>query len=342
MQQLTGTTEAQARQMVIQKELLQQVEIAAGSASKNMYDGWAQLNKLFDQFKEILGGVGEIFSNVFGPILSTLNAILEIPLVKSTATWVVAVTGVAYGYAALLKTLSLIRTTMIGTAEAQKLSAELQVKAIQNNAKVLAIKKDELKIRERILDIETKLAKNKADLKAKGLKTDDRKTALGKEYASLSTQKTNANKALKAYQKEAQKALDAIGDEFKDLSASTVEALGGLVGLDPAFISLVQSVNGITVATTAATAAEIGLANARNGTALSNVAKSLTEINKRIPNLVGGMAKFIKTGKIAGGMFTGLGAGLKACLAPLAAIAGKIAIIAAVFVIVHDLLRRIS
>ena len=92
MQELTGTTEAQARQMVIQKELLQQVEIAAGSASKNMYDGWAQLNKLFDQFKEILGGVGEIFSNVFGPVLSTLNSILEIPFVKSTAAWIVAIT----------------------------------------------------------------------------------------------------------------------------------------------------------------------------------------------------------------------------------------------------------
>jgi predicted nucleic acid-binding Zn-ribbon protein len=342
MQELTGATEAQAKQMAIQKELLEQVEIAAGSASKNMYDGWAQLNKLFDQFKEILGGVGEIFSGVFGPILSTLNGILEIPLVKSTASWVVAIAGVAYGYAALLKTLSLIRSTMIGTTEAQKLSVELQVKALQNNAKVLAIKKEELKIQERITDLEIKLAKTKADLKAKGLKTYDRTTALGKEYASLSSQKSNAGKALKDYQKEAEKALGAIGAEFKDLSESTVEALGGLVGLDPAFINLVRSVNGITVATGAATAAEISLANARKGTALASLAESLTKINQRIPNLVGGMAKFIKTGKIAPGIFTGLGAGLKACLIPLAAIIGKLAILAAVFVIVHDLIKRIG
>ena len=238
MQELTGTTEAQARQMVIQKELLQQVQIAAGSASKNMYDGWAQLNKLFDQFKEILGGVGEIFSNVFGPVLSTLNAILEIPFVKSTAAWIVAITGVAYGYAALLKTLGLIRTTMVGTAEAQKLSAELQVKAVQNNAKVLAIKKEELKIQERIADIQAKLAKNAGDMRSKGLGLSDRTTALGGERASLMSQKTNANNALKAYQADAEKALDAIGAEFKDLSASTVEALSRFSWFRPCIYQL--------------------------------------------------------------------------------------------------------
>lgn len=112
MAELTGTTEAQAKQMVIQKELLEQVKIASGSASKNMYDGWAQLNKLFDQFKEILADVGGIFSKSFGPILKVFNSIIEIPFVKSTTAWAIAIGSIAVGYAALMKVLFKINSTI--------------------------------------------------------------------------------------------------------------------------------------------------------------------------------------------------------------------------------------
>jgi hypothetical protein len=104
-QETTGATEAQAKQMEILKQIIEQTQVASGSASKNMYDGWTQLNKLFDQFKEILGDVGSIFSSVFGPLLHTLNAILEIPFVKSTLAWGVAVGSVSVGYISLMSVL---------------------------------------------------------------------------------------------------------------------------------------------------------------------------------------------------------------------------------------------
>ncbi len=106
MSELTGTTEAQARQMVIQKELMEQVKVASGAASQKINDGWSQLNKLFDQFKEILSEVGSIFSKVLAPILGVLNGILEIPFVKSTIAWGIAIGVVVVGFVSLKKTLN--------------------------------------------------------------------------------------------------------------------------------------------------------------------------------------------------------------------------------------------
>lgn len=136
MAELTGTTEAQARQMVIQKELLEQVQIASGSASKNMYDGWAQLNKLFDQFKEVLGEVGDIFSKAFAPILGVLNGILEIPFVKSTAAWVIAIGGVVVGFVSLKRTLNKL-TDSFNAFKIGKENMDLIKKSSENYEKTL-------------------------------------------------------------------------------------------------------------------------------------------------------------------------------------------------------------
>ena len=110
---LTGVTEQQAKQQLIFKEILKQTEIAAGSASGNINDGWAQLNKTFDVFKEILGEVGKIFSDTFGPILNVLNSILEIPFVKSTTAWVIALGSFTFGYVTLIKTISVLNKTLL-------------------------------------------------------------------------------------------------------------------------------------------------------------------------------------------------------------------------------------
>ena len=110
---LNGVTEEQAKQQLIFKEILKQTEIAAGSASGNINDGWAQLNKTFDVFKEILAQVGKIFSDTFGPILRVLNSILEIPFVKSTTAWVIALGSFTFGYVTLIKTISVLNKTLL-------------------------------------------------------------------------------------------------------------------------------------------------------------------------------------------------------------------------------------
>lgn len=112
IQETLGVSEAQAKQMETTKRLLEQVQIASGSASTNMNDGWVQLNLLFENFKEILGDVGEIFSAVFGPILNVFNSILEIPLVKSTTAWVIAIGGVIAGFVTLTSLLKKIGSAL--------------------------------------------------------------------------------------------------------------------------------------------------------------------------------------------------------------------------------------
>lgn len=84
--------------MEITKQLLEQTQIAAGTASSNISDGWTQLNLLFEQFKEVLADVGKIFSSIFGPVLSTLNSVISIPFVKSTAAWGIALGAIVLGY----------------------------------------------------------------------------------------------------------------------------------------------------------------------------------------------------------------------------------------------------
>jgi phage-related minor tail protein len=84
--------------MEITKQLLEQTQIAAGTAASNINDGWTQLNLLFEQFKEVLAEVGKIFSTIFGPVLSTLNSVISIPFVKSTTAWGIALGAIVLGY----------------------------------------------------------------------------------------------------------------------------------------------------------------------------------------------------------------------------------------------------
>lgn len=105
IQATTGASEAQAKQMAIAKDIIKQVEYTAGSASSGMLDGWKQLNILIDNFKQILGQVGGIFSKVFGPVLAAFNSILKIPFVKSVSAWSIALGAVAIAYLSILNLL---------------------------------------------------------------------------------------------------------------------------------------------------------------------------------------------------------------------------------------------
>ena len=197
-----------------------------------------------------------------------------------------------------------------------------QVKAIESQ--ILPLLKKQLELREKLNKAQSRVAKS---YQSGGSGLFD--AALSARDAKLNLANIETN-------------LEPLKQQIKGLGAETLKLIPGIEGVSDEFKTAATALTGTTIATTAATVAEIALASARNGGALSSVAQSLTEINKRIPNLVGGMANFIKTGKIAPGIFAGLGAGLKACLVPLAAIIGKLAILAAAFVIVHDLIKRIS
>ena len=93
IQEATGATEAQARQMAILQEAQRQLAYTQGSAAEQINSGWQQLNNLFSNFKDILSKVGGIFSTIFAPILKMLNDILQVPFVKTVAAWTIAITA---------------------------------------------------------------------------------------------------------------------------------------------------------------------------------------------------------------------------------------------------------
>lgn len=113
----TGASEAQAKQLLITKQLIEQTQIATGASSNKVYDGWAQFSNLMDNFKEILKDVGKIFSDVLAPVIGILNSIIEIPFIKSTLAWSTALLSVVVGYGALIATMRKISAAISGLSD---------------------------------------------------------------------------------------------------------------------------------------------------------------------------------------------------------------------------------
>ena len=103
IQATTGATEAQAKQIAILQEAQRQLQQTEGSAGEQVSSAWQQLNNLFDNFKDILSQVGNVFNTIFGPIIRVLNSILEIPFVKSITGWIIAITALTIGLGTLVK-----------------------------------------------------------------------------------------------------------------------------------------------------------------------------------------------------------------------------------------------
>ena len=229
IQETTGVSEAQARQMAIQKSIIEQVQYAAGNAQSQMTDGWRQLTILLDNFKQVLGGVGKIFSSVFGPFLHILNQILAIPFIKSITAWFVALGSVVFGYNKILKVLNLVSKTQ---KEVAKTTLDLSKNQAMINAQnmYLDLKKEELKLNKKILEINTRQAELKKKLTDKGLKASDRTTKEGKEKNSLSSQKTGLKKELKFIQQAMASAIAGFGNFDKSqlggfLNSSMIDPL---------------------------------------------------------------------------------------------------------------------
>ena len=229
IQESTGVSEAQARQMAIQKSIIEQVEYAAGNAQAKMTDGWRQLTILLDNFKQILGGVGKIFSSVFGPFLHILNQILAIPFIKSITAWFVALGSVVFGYNKILKVLKMVGDTQKDIADKTKKIFDA-TPMINAQNRFLDLKKEELKLDKKILEINTRQAELKKKLTDKGLKASDRTTKEGKEKNSLSSQKTGLKKELKFIQQAIATAIAGFGDFDKSqlggfLNSSMIDPL---------------------------------------------------------------------------------------------------------------------
>lgn len=87
----TGAIGAQARALAINKMILEQTSVAAGSSVMLTLDGFTQLKKVFENIKETLAKVGQILSVAFGPILEIFNQILSKPMVQWFAAFTIVV-----------------------------------------------------------------------------------------------------------------------------------------------------------------------------------------------------------------------------------------------------------
>jgi hypothetical protein len=313
MKNLTGATEAQARQMVIQKELMEQVQIAAGSASKNMYDGWAQLNKLFDQFKEILADVGNIFSTALGPILSTLNSILEIPFVKSAVAWGIAIGAVVVGYSALMKTLNKVAGLLKINNGLQQLEPEILKKVFLLQDKILKTKENQLKVVKQIAELES----------GKGAKSRlyDREKLLKFKLVGNAEQIQKLNK------------------ELKSLDQSVLDAIPGIKGMDEKFKKHVSSLGLLSTGLKITTAYTLGAAAAEKILALSrmNLASGTSILGAMFKKISIAFGAFWKT--LSGGI-AGL-AGVKTAFTAIGLAAAKLSVVLLGIVAVFDVIKVI-
>lgn len=319
MSELTGTTEAQARQMVIQKELLEQVQIASGSASQNMYDGWAQLNKLFDQFKEILGEVGGIFSKAFAPILGVLNGILEIPFVKSTAAWVIAIGGVAVGYSALMKSLTKVGSLLKINNGLQQLEPEILKNVFKLQDRILWVTKERESVQKRLNALQGK----ERGVKSRGIVSEN---VLTKLKVDLDSDLGELNKAL------------------KNLDQSVLDAIPGIKGIDGAFLEHLSVLGLVKTGLKSTTAYTLGAAAAEKILAIARM--DLTKGTSVLSALFGKLGNSFKSigiffasfwKKLAGGA-TGL-LGFGKGLAAIGLAAGKLAIVLGAVVAAFDLIK---
>lgn len=97
IQEQTGVTEAQAKQMAIYKRLLEETAHVAGASQENMMDGFTQLTSLLNNFKEVLAKVGQVFSAIFAPGLNFINSILSTKLGQWATAATIALTSLGVG-----------------------------------------------------------------------------------------------------------------------------------------------------------------------------------------------------------------------------------------------------
>lgn len=317
IQEATGATEAQAKQMEIQKQIIEQVRQVAEGTASSMIDGWTELTKLFDQFKEILAGVGNIFSTVFGPILSTLNGILEIPFVKSTAAWVIAIGGVIIGYTSLMSVLNKMSPVVSNLKSLMSLTPSELEKIKNLEASALPILKKQLELKKQIANIS-----GTGDGGGKGLMT-----------TMLQYKQTTIN-------------LEPLKKELQGLGTSALSVIPAIQGISPEFSALSQSILNAQGIVKMSTAVTIGAAIAERVLAIARM--NLANGTSVLTALFGNLGKVFKTLSLGAASFwktltggaAGL-AGLKAGFVALGAALGKLLIVLAAVVVVFDGIRMI-
>lgn len=319
IQEQTGATEAQAKQMAIYKRLLEETAHVAGASQENMMDGFTQLTSLLNNFKEVLAKVGQVFSAIFAPGLNFINSILSTKLGQWATAATISLTSLGVGLYSILNIFEKLKASI----KAARIASEFN--------KVVDIHKQWIVEAEKVDKIQNRIYRT---LKAAGAidftdKANFSNLSSGERKKFQRVIDLLPSPRMKQEWNDAQEGFEGLRKQLKDLDiiqSELSDTMKEQVGNTWQYLSAEKALTSIrkhNIATALAQAA------AEKVNSFNKILSSGTSALTGIFGLFAGLWAFIKTFTIKAG-------------AALAAIAGKVALFVAAILAVFDSIKAIT
>lgn len=319
IQEQTGVTEAQAKQMAIYKRLLEETAHVAGASQENMMDGFTQLTSLLNNFKEVLAKVGQVFSAIFAPGLNFINSILSTKLGQWATAATISLTSLGVGLYSILNIFEKLKASI----KAARIASEFN--------KVVDIHKQWIVEAEKVDKIQNRIYRT---LKAAGAidftdKANFSNLSSGERKKFQRVIDLLPSPRMKQEWNDAQEGFEGLRKQLKDLDiiqSELSDTMKEQVGNTWQYLSAEKALTSIrkhNIATALAQAA------AEKVNSFNKILSSGTSALTGIFGLFAGLWAFIKTFTIKAG-------------AALAAIAGKVALFVAAILAVFDSIKAIT
>lgn len=231
IQETTGATEAQAKQTLILNEAMKQLVYTQGAA-KDLAGGWANLQILFSNIKDILAETGKAFTTLFGPILKFINKILNADISKQFIGWGIALTTVGIAFNKILSVYDNLTKKLI-TEKLESLGANIDLQKSQQRYNNL--KARQLKIQQQINNLKAQQLSQR--IVNKDINLD--KTSKGGIFKAYSISADFEDKEIT----KTQESIKKLGEELKPIHSELDEISSSVSGFSPALTSLIPGFN---------------------------------------------------------------------------------------------------
>ena len=231
IQETTGATEAQAKQTVILNEAMKQLVYTQGAA-QDLAGGWAHLQILFSNIKDILAETGKAFTTLFGPILKFINKILNSDISKKFIGWGIALTTVGIAFNKILSVYDNLTKKLI-TEKLESLGANIDLQKSQQRYNNL--KARQLKIQQQINNLKAQQLSQR--IVNKDINLD--KTSKGGIFKAYSISADFEDKEIT----KTQESIKKLGEELKPIHSELDEISSSVSGFSPALTSLIPGFN---------------------------------------------------------------------------------------------------
>lgn len=231
IQETTGATEAQAKQTLILNEAMKQLVYTQGAA-KDLAGGWANLQILFNDIKDILAETGKAFTTLFGPILKFINKILNADISKKFIGWGIALTTVGIAFNKISSVFNNLTQKLI-TEKLESLGANIDLQKSQQ--KYNNLKERQLKIQQQINNL-------KAQQLSQRIVNRDINLDKASKGGIFKAYNISANFEDKEITKT-QESIKKLGEELKPIHSELDGISSSVSSFSPALISLIPGFN---------------------------------------------------------------------------------------------------